>query len=160
MTLGIGDGDDYSPDIGHRGQSRKLVNGRKSYDKQDSRLRYLQSQLGVPITPAARALPVFVGASHRDSIPFLVLRHSLIRRSSIPIRVSVLPSIPRRFGLLVRRGTPFSLARFQIPELMGHQGRALYLDSDMLVFDDIGALFATDLHDRAVGLTRVMSTPN
>jgi len=30
----------------------------------------------------------------------------------------------------------------------------------MLVFDDIGALFATDLHDRAVGLTRVMSTPN
>jgi hypothetical protein len=36
-----------------------------------------------------------------------------------------------------RGRTPFSFARFAIPELCNHAGRAVYLDSDMLVFDDV-----------------------
>jgi Glycosyl transferase family 8 len=39
--------------------------------------------------------------------------------------------------------TGFSFARFAIPELAGYQGRALYLDADMLVFNDLAFLWRT-----------------
>lgn len=158
-TLGIGDGDDYSPDISLRGKGRKMINGRSSFDSQGHRLRQLEIQMGVPITRGAQVFPIFIGASHRDSIPSLVLRHSLIRTTSAPIQVSVLPNIQRRNTFRIPRGTPFSLSRFQIPELMNYQGRALYLDSDMLVFGDIAELFATSLGRHSVGLVKVDSTP-
>ncbi len=37
--------------------------------------------------------------------------------------------------------TGFSFSRFCIPELAGYQGKALYLDADMLVFSDIASLW-------------------
>jgi hypothetical protein len=40
-----------------------------------------------------------------------------------------------------RPRTPFSFQRFYIPALQGHQGRAIYLDSDMQVFRDIEELW-------------------
>src|SRR5690606_14541865 len=47
--------------------------------------------------------------------------------------------------------TEFSFARFAIPALAGFQGRALYMDSDMLVFADIAPLF-----DIAFGPAKVL----
>jgi lipopolysaccharide biosynthesis glycosyltransferase len=41
--------------------------------------------------------------------------------------------------------TEFSLFRYLIPELCGHQGKAIYLDSDMVCMADIGTLFDTPL---------------
>lgn len=38
-------------------------------------------------------------------------------------------------------GTPFSNFRLAIPELMGFEGHAIYLDADMLLLDDIGKLW-------------------
>tara|TARA_R110002126_G_scaffold291760_1_gene457043 strand:+ start:33016 stop:33648 length:633 start_codon:yes stop_codon:yes gene_type:complete len=45
-------------------------------------------------------------------------------------------------GLGMTWGTPFSLFRFAIPELMNFEGRAIYLDADMLLLDDIAKLDA------------------
>jgi len=41
--------------------------------------------------------------------------------------------------------TEFSLFRYLIPELSGGQGKAIYLDSDMICFGDIEELFDTPL---------------
>lgn len=38
-------------------------------------------------------------------------------------------------------GTPFSAFRFAIPEMCGFEGRAIYLDADMLVLGDIAELW-------------------
>lgn len=38
-------------------------------------------------------------------------------------------------------GTPFSAFRFAVPELCGFEGRAIYLDADMLVLGDIAELW-------------------
>ena len=45
--------------------------------------------------------------------------------------------------------TEFSLYRFLIPELCKHQGKAIWMDSDIVCLSDIGELFDTDLgeHD-------------
>lgn len=42
-------------------------------------------------------------------------------------------------------GTPFSCFRFAVPELMNFQGKAIYLDADMLLLADIGELFDLDI---------------
>ena len=42
-------------------------------------------------------------------------------------------------------GTPFSRFRFAIPEAMGFQGRAVYMDADMLVLGDVAELLAVNL---------------
>lgn len=44
-----------------------------------------------------------------------------------------------------RYATEFSLFRFYIPQLCDFQGKALYLDSDMIVLSDIGELFDISL---------------
>lgn len=44
----------------------------------------------------------------------------------------------------------FSFTRFAIPDLCGHQGRALYLDADMLVFGDVAELADLDFDGRSV----------
>lgn len=45
--------------------------------------------------------------------------------------------------------TPFSFQRFLLPELGGFRRKTIYLDSDMIVFSDIGELYDTpmDGHD-------------
>lgn len=49
-------------------------------------------------------------------------------------------------GLTARAfATEFSLFRFLIPQLCDHRGKAIYLDSDMVVLADIGELYDTPL---------------
>jgi hypothetical protein len=58
--------------------------------------------------------------------------------------------------------TPFSFQRFLIPQVRGHQGRAIYLDSDMQVFSDIRALWTLPMEGAqvlAVGDTKDASRP-
>ena len=54
---------------------------------------------------------------------------------------------------------PFSFSRFLIPELAGYEGRALYLDSDMLVFGDIAELATHPFDGKALLCTSQPETP-
>ena len=99
-------------------------------------------------------LYIGVGCLESQWLPFAVLRHSILRHTQRAVTVEPLyragidvpiPCDPRN-----RQKTPFSFQRFLIPEVRGYRGRAMYLDSDMLVFDDIGALFAIDFGDANV----------
>ncbi|HVF35244.1 MAG TPA: glycosyl transferase [Candidatus Saccharimonadia bacterium] len=86
---------------------------------------------------------IFCGADRSQQLPFEVLAHSIRRHASRACDIRTIDnalappvSDPRHAPY-----TEFSFGRFAIPELCGHAGRALYMDSDMLVFRDIAEAF-------------------
>lgn len=87
----------------------------------------------------AKMQNIYVGATRPQLLPFLVLKYSIERTSTIPVKVNNLADLLREHD--VSRGTPFSLQRLFIPQLNNYAGVALYLDSDMIVFSDIAELF-------------------
>jgi len=109
--------------------------------------RYPQSR-PVPEAPALHPSPepvrIYVGTDRSQLLAVKVLEHSIRRHTSLDIAVTPMldldlpdPEDPRQ-----GKRTGFSFARFAIPELAGHAGRALYLDADMLVFRDIAELWS------------------
>ncbi len=102
-------------------------------------------------------LNIYVGAQIEQMLATKVLEHSFVKHSSIPIRVSPLFHAISQRGLeippvsheKIGNRTPFSFQRFAIPKLNNYKGRALYVDSDMLVFKDVAELnnWPFDGHD-------------
>lgn len=90
---------------------------------------------------------VFIGGTREHEIPTAVLAHSILARTSreVVIRPLHLESVPIPVPVdpANRQVTTFSFQRFIIPEALGFTGRGIYLDSDMLVFGDIGELWDT-----------------
>src|SRR5687768_7259766 len=99
-----------------------------------------------------------VGCLEAQWLPFAVLRHSILRHASRPVRVEPLfrcgIEIPVPRDERNRPKTPFSFQRFVIPEVCKYRGRAMYLDSDMLVFGDIVPLL-----EMAFGDANVLAVP-
>lgn len=86
---------------------------------------------------------VFVGFEPRHAIGLTVTNFSLIHYASQPLQITplVLATLPiERKGL-----TEFSFSRFLVPWLCGFRGWALFLDSDIIAYDDICKLW--DLAD-------------
>jgi hypothetical protein len=96
---------------------------------------------------------VFVASTTAEWLPTRVLEFSIQETSALPVElhpiVSFQRGIPLPRDLRNQPRTPFSFQRFLIPELCGYQGRAIYLDADMQLFSDIGALWNApmDGHD-------------
>jgi lipopolysaccharide biosynthesis glycosyltransferase len=88
-------------------------------------------------------IDVFVGADRSQLMAVAVLEHSIKRHTRRPVRVAPLIDVDLPEPRDLRQGsrTNFSFARFAIPELKAYEGRAVYLDADMLVFRDIGELW-------------------
>jgi hypothetical protein len=86
---------------------------------------------------------VFVGTDRSQLLAVSVLEHSIRRHTGRPTQVCPLIDLDLPEPVDVRQGsrTNFSFARFAIPELAGYDGKAVYLDADMLVFRDIGELW-------------------
>lgn len=95
------------------------------------------------------AIRVFVAATPSEWLPMRVLEFSIREQTSLPAEVTALSSFERRIpspkSPKNQPRTPFSFQRFLIPELCGYQGKALYLDSDMQVFQDIAKLWNQSL---------------
>src|SRR5262245_3333575 len=102
---------------------------------------------------------VGVGCVEAQSLPCSVLRYSIQRHATRSVRVEPLfqtgIEIPVPRDARNQQKTPFSFQRFIIPEARSYQGRAMYLDSDMLVFQDISPLFEYDFRD-----ANVLAVPN
>lgn len=88
---------------------------------------------------------VFVANTAGEWLPMKVLEFSIRETTRHPVEVRSIASferpIPLPKDLRNQPRTPFSFQRFLIPELCGFQGRAIYLDADMQLFTDIGALW-------------------
>ncbi len=103
-------------------------------------------------------MKVFVGCTREQLLPFMVLKYSILACSSgevdvVPLYLhqAMIPKVKRKNA---RPRTPFSFQRFMIPYLNMYSGKALYLDSDMLVFSDVAQLF-----DTPMGTAGVLTPP-
>ncbi|XP_010496194.1 PREDICTED: protein CDI-like [Camelina sativa] len=94
---------------------------------------------------------IFVGYDPREDLAYQVCRHSITKRSSIPVEIiPIVQSDLRKKGLYWReRGqlesTEFSFSRFLTPHLSDYDGWAMFVDCDFLYLADIKQL--TDLID-------------
>jgi hypothetical protein len=106
------------------------------------------------------SLDVFIGYDPREAIAFHTCVNSLIRHSSQPLTIHPLALTNLRYRETHGDGSnDFIYSRFLVPSLMDWTGRALYIDGDMVVTDDISKLFDLgDLHS-AVQVVKHDYTP-
>ena len=94
-------------------------------------------------------LNVFIGVDPRQPVAYHVLCSSIQRRSSKP--VAFIPLLIDQLPITRKGLTDFTFARYLVPWLCGYHGKAVFLDSDMLVLGDIAELF-DDKYDSAVSV--------
>ena len=82
---------------------------------------------------------VMIGFDARQPISYTILQHSIFTRTDTP--VSITPLCINQLPLSRTGLTPFTWSRFLVPWLCGFNGRAIFLDIDMLVLSDINELF-------------------
>jgi len=97
---------------------------------------------------------IFCGADRSQWLALRVFEHSVRRHTARAVEVALidnalapLPDDPRHAPY-----TEFSFARFAIPKLCGYRGHAVYMDSDMLVFADIGELWDTPMEGAKIAI--------
>lgn len=86
---------------------------------------------------------VFVGADRSQMLAVSVLEYSIKRHTTARVEVVPMLDLPVPQPKDPRNGqrTGFSFSRFCIPRMAGYQGKAIYMDADMLVFRDIRELW-------------------
>ncbi|CCQ73064.1 glycosyltransferase [Magnetospira sp. QH-2] len=89
---------------------------------------------------------IFIGYDPNETVAYHVLSHSIISRASEPLSITPL-SLAHLKGVMTReqnslQSTEFSFSRFLVPYLCGFEGFAIFMDCDMLLFDDIAKLWS------------------
>jgi hypothetical protein len=151
-TLGIDGGTGYAQglDVGPRTQ---LGQG---YSKQFAILKDICMKNGLTMERAdGETIPIFVGCEREQLLPARVLEHSIRKWTREKVRIIRLYEVLEPAQTEGR--TPFSLQRLSIPRLSGYSGKSIYLDSDMLLFDDVRALVAH--HPDNVALSSAAAPP-
>lgn len=141
-SLGIDGGRSYAAAFGSLEEATLLANNASSFDLQFDRIRIVVEESGIDYRPLVDPLRIFVGLDESQLVAYRVLEYSIRKSASIPIEITPMLDFPYRLPASPenRPRTNFSFCRFMIPQLCGYQGRALYLDADMLVFGDVAEL--------------------
>ena len=88
---------------------------------------------------------IFIGYDSKERVAYNVLSHSIIQNSTKPVAITPIALNHLRDDFVRERNalssTEFSFSRFMIPHLMNYQGWALFMDCDMLMFEDISELW-------------------
>ena len=88
---------------------------------------------------------IFIGYDSKEKVAYNVLSHSIIQNSTKPVAITPIALNHLRDDFVRERNalssTEFSFSRFMIPHLMNYQGWALFMDCDMLMFEDISELW-------------------
>ena len=146
-SLGVDGGTSYSARFSDLSRETHLSNGQKNFEKQFLSFAEIISRTGVDYGPLNMELPVkvFVGATKSEMLAVRVLEYSIKKNSSVSVEVKALCDtniiIPTPKDIKNQSRTPFSFQRFIIPQVCNYQGKAIYLDADMLVFKDIKGLW-------------------
>lgn len=100
----------------------------------------------IQLNKNAEVIRVFVASTPSEWLPLKVLEFSIREQTKHAVDVRGLYTFERDYALPYalenRPRTPFSFQRFLIPEFCAFNGRAIYLDSDMQVFEDIHKLWS------------------
>lgn len=146
-SLGVDGGAAYSAEFNDLKDRTLLSTGHATFDLQFKGFAGTILATGVDYAPLDAEAPVriYVGATEAQMLAVKVLEYSIRKHASLSIRVFPLHraalEIPQPKDDRNHPRTPFSFQRFLIPALAGYEGRAIYLDSDMLVFRDIRQLW-------------------
>ncbi|MBS7457942.1 hypothetical protein [Coralloluteibacterium stylophorae] len=102
----------------------------------------------------ADPIRIFCGADRSQQLPFRVLSHSIRRHTARAVEIAIIDNAlaPAVDDPRYAPYTEFSFGRFAIPAMCGHAGHAVYMDSDMLVFRDIGELWDTPLDGARIAI--------
>lgn len=152
-SLGVDGGREYSGEFEDLKDKTLLSCGQNTFDKQFKGFARTIGTTGVDYAPLDVDSPIriYVGATEAQTLPCKVLEHSLRKHASMTVEIIPLHhariNIPQPRDEKNRPRTPFSFQRFLIPALNKYRGRAIYLDSDMLVFADIRRLWSLPLDD-------------
>jgi hypothetical protein len=146
-SLGIDGGAAYANEFDDLKDQTLLKNGHESFDRQFPEIAKILARTGLDYAPLNVDSPVriYVGTLEDQMLAVKVLEYSIRKHASMTVEVFPL----HRAGIEVPAPrdpqnaprTPFSFQRFLIPQLAGHRGRAIYLDSDMQLFADIRRLW-------------------
>jgi lipopolysaccharide biosynthesis glycosyltransferase len=142
-SLGVDGGRAYSKSFSDIEAKSKLANGQSSFDLQFQRLDDIAAKYDIDYRPIVEPMLIFVGADDSQMLAANVLAYSIHKHASRPVRVVPMCNlnIPAPKDEKNRARTGFSFYRFAIPGLAKYRARALYLDSDMLVFQDLAELW-------------------
>jgi hypothetical protein len=142
-SLGVDGGRKYGPKFVDLDSETKLANGQPSFDLQFEKLEKIADDYSLDYRPLVPPMLVFVGADRSQWLAAKVLEYSIHKHASRPVRVVPMIDLPVPVPKdeKNRQRTGFSFSRFAIPKLAKYRDRALYLDSDMLVFSDLAELW-------------------
>lgn len=108
------------------------------------------------LKPMSRAheepIRIFIGVDETQRLPAKLFKYSVRRHTNAPVEFDTMDGVTWPYPKDKKNfpGTNFSFHRFAIPKLVGYQGKALYVDADMLVLRDIRELWNTPFDGASV----------
>jgi hypothetical protein len=121
---------------------------------------------------SANSVRVFIGSGEASVLERKTLIYSLRKNTRRPLDLYVFngthnavehndepPRLaPMSLRVKYQNFTEFSLYRFLIPQLCNHEGRAIFLDSDMICLADAAELFDTPMNGAAMMCIKAYDT--
>ena len=141
-TLGVDGGRSYAQAFAAVAGDTLLANGQPAFDVQFEQLRTIAAEHGIDVRPLVEPFRIFIGTDNSQIVAHRVLEYSIRKHASVPVEITPMLEVatPEPVKPENKPRVAFTFTRFVIPKLCGFQGRALYLDADMLVFGDIAEL--------------------
>ncbi len=106
---------------------------------------------------------IFIGYDNKERVAYNVLSHSIIQNSTKPVAITPIALNNLKDDFVRERNnlssTEFSFSRFMIPHLMNYQGWALFMDCDMLMFEDVAELWRMRDDSKAIQVCKHDYTP-
>ena len=106
---------------------------------------------------------IFIGYDSKEKVAYNVLSHSIIQNSTKPVAITPIALNHLKDDFVRERNalssTEFSFSRFMIPHLMNYQGWALFMDCDMLMFEDVSKLWRMRDDSKAIQVCKHNYTP-
>jgi len=101
-------------------------------------------------------LHIFIGWDAREVEAADVLKYSLLKHASIPLDIRFLKLAELDFHRPCDplQSTDFTYTRFLAPDLCGYQGKAIFMDCDMLCLGDIKELDDLDMSGLALRVVK------
>ena len=147
-SLGIDGGASYASDFDDLKDKTLLANQRLTFNRQFAEIAKTIMKTGIDFAPLDIESPVrvYIAATEVQMLAVKVLEYSIRKHASMSVEIYPLHlsgiEVPTPKDTQNLPRTPFTYQRFLIPALCEHQGRAIYMDSDMQVFKDIRQLWS------------------
>ncbi len=146
-SLGVDGGAAYSEVFDDLKEKSLLVNRQSSFDLQFREIAKTICRTRIDFAPLDVQSPIliYVAATEAQMLAVRVLEYSIRKHASMTVEVRSLHEsgieVPQPRDAKNWPRTPFTFQRFLIPQMTGYRGRAIYMDSDMQVFDDVRKLW-------------------